>query len=194
MQMRIIYPDQEQITRYGRLRPVVFGNENIVNFFKGVLDGDELFDSLQGKNVFYVLEFVGKGDTGSGLRGRPTPVYKIGVSHGGDATRRLKSYYNSFGESGTGRLCEGVTVRFLCGTQHKTTSRAAFGGFAIDKLEKHLKALFKNSDSVLRASEWIETAELTLKTEIARYLKSHSHFDVQLPARVGNRSGPNTRS
>ena len=77
--MRIIFPDQEQITRYGRLRPVVFGNENIVNFFKGVLNNDELWKLLEGKNVFYVLEFVGKADTSSGLRGRPTPVYKIGV-------------------------------------------------------------------------------------------------------------------
>ena len=192
--MRIIFPDQEQITRYGRLRPVVFGDENIVNFFKGVVDGDELYEALQGKNLFYVLEFVGKADTGSGLRGRPTPVYKIGVSHGGDATRRLKSYYNSFGEAGKGRPCEGVTVRFLCGTQHKSTSRATFGGFAIDKMEKYLKNLFKNSDSILRASEWIQTDELTLRTEIARYLKSKAHTDDQLPARVGNRSGPNTRS
>ena len=139
-----------------------------------------------------MLEFVGKGDSGSGLRGRPTPVYKTGVSHGGDATRRLKSYYNSFGESGKDRLCEGVTVRFLCGTQHKSTSRAHH--FAIDKLEKHLKSLFKANGSVLRASEWIETDELTLSTEIARYLKSKSITDIQLPARVGNRSGPNTRS
>ena len=151
--MRIIYPDQEQIARSGRLRPVVFGDENIVTFFRGVIDGDELYNMLQGKNIFYVLEFVGKGDTGSGLRGRPTPVFKTGVSHGGDATRRLKSYYNSFGESGQGRPCEGVTVRFLCGTQHKSASRATFGGFAIDKLEKHLKSLFKANGSVLRASE-----------------------------------------
>ena len=192
--MRIIYPAQDQITMLGRLRPVVFGAENIVNFFKGVLEGDALWESLQGKNVFYVLQFVGKSDTSSGLRGRPTPVYKIGVSHGGDATRRLKAYYNSFGEAGKGRPCEGVTVRFLCGTQHKNTSRATFGGFAIDKLEKHLKNLFKDSNSVLRASEWIQTDELTLRTEIARYLKSKAHVDDQLPARVGNRSGPNTRS
>ena len=191
--MKIIYPDQEQITRYGRLRPVVFGDENIVNFFKGVVDGDELYESLQGKNIFYVLEFKGKGDTTSGIRDRPTPVYKIGVSHGGDATRKLKSYYNSFGGAGQGRPCEGVTVRFLCGTQHKSTSRATFGGFAIDKLEKYLKKLFKENGSVLRASEWIETDELTLRTEIARYLKSKSITDIQLPARVGNRSGPNTR-
>ena len=192
--MRIIFPDQEQITRYGRLHPVVFGDENIVNFFKGVLEDDELWESLQGKNIFYVLEFVGKADTSSGLRGRPTPVYKIGISHGGDATRRLKAYYNSFGEAGKGRPCEGVSVRFLCGTNHKSTSRATFGGFAIDKLEKHLKNLFKDSDSVLRASEWIQTDELTLQTEIARYLKSKAQTDDQLPARVGNRSGPNTRS
>ena len=91
--------------------------------------------------AFYVLEFVGKGDTSAGLRGRPTPVYKIGISYGGDATRRLKAYSNSFGGSGQGRPCEGVTVRFLCGTQHKATSRATFGGFAIDKLERHLKTL-----------------------------------------------------
>jgi hypothetical protein len=121
-------------------------------------------------------------------------VYKIGISHGGDATRRLKSYYNSFGEAGKGRPCEGVSVRFLCGTNHKSTSRATFGGFAIDKLEKYLKNIFKDSDSVLRASEWIQTDELTLRTEIARYLKSKAHTDDQLPARVGNRSGPNTRS
>ena len=141
--MRIIFPDQEQITRYGRLRPVAFGGENIVNFFKGVVDGDELWESLQGKNVFYVLRFVGKADADSGLTERPTPVYKIGISHGGDATRRLKAYYNSFGEAGKGRPREGVTVRFLCGTNHKSTSRATFGGFAIDKMEKHLKQLFK---------------------------------------------------
>ena len=72
-QMRTLFPDHEQITRYGRLKPVVFGAENVVNFFKGVVDGDELFESLQGKNIFYILEFVGKGDTDSGLRGRPTP-------------------------------------------------------------------------------------------------------------------------
>ena len=171
----------------------MFGGENVVNFFKGVVDGDE-FESLQGKNIFYVLEFVSKSDTSSGLRGRPTPVYKIGISHGGDATRRLKAYYNSFGEAGKGRPCEGVTVRFLCGTHHKSTSRATFGGFAIDKMERHLKQLFRNNDSVLRASEWIQTDELTLRTEIARYLKSKAHVDDQLPARVRNRSGPNTRS
>ena len=53
--MRIIFPDQEKITRYGRLRPVVFGDENIVNFFKGVVDGDELYEALQGKNLFMSL-------------------------------------------------------------------------------------------------------------------------------------------
>ena len=67
--MRIIFSDQEQITRYGCLRPVTFGDENIVNFFRGVVDGDKLFESLQGKNIFYVLEFVGKVDTNSNLRG-----------------------------------------------------------------------------------------------------------------------------
>ena len=192
--MRIIFPDQEQITRYVRLHPVVFGGKTIVNFSPGVLDGDELWKSLQGKNICYVLEFVGKSDTSSGLRGWPTPVYKIGISHGGDATRRLKAYYNSFGEAGKGRQCEGVTVRFLCGTQHKSSSRATFGGFAIDKMEKHLKNLFKDNNSVLRASEWIQVDELVLRPEIARYLKSKAHTDDQLPARVGNRSGPNTRS
>ena len=50
--MKIIFPDQEQLTRYGRLRPVTFGDENIVNFFKGVLDGDELFESLRGKKMY----------------------------------------------------------------------------------------------------------------------------------------------
>ena len=49
--MRTIFPAQEQITRYGRLR-----GENVVNFFKGVLENDELWKSLEGKNVFYVLE------------------------------------------------------------------------------------------------------------------------------------------
>ena len=117
-------------------------------------------------------------------------MYKIGVSHGGDATRRLKAYYNSFGEAGKGSPCEGVTVHFLCGTNHKSTSRSTFGGYAIDRMEAHLK----NIDSVLRASEWIQTDELTLRTEIARYLKSKAHVDDQLPARVGNRSGRNTRS
>ena len=121
-------------------------------------------------------------------------MYKIGVSHGGDATRRLKAYYNSFGEAGKGRPCEGVTVRFLCGTNHKSTSGSTFGNFAIEKMEKYLKNLFKDSNSVFRASEWIQTDELTLRTEVTRYLKSKAHVDNQLPARVGNRSGPSTRS
>jgi hypothetical protein len=50
--MRIIFPDQEQITRYGRLRPVVFGDENIVNFFKGVLEGSKARTSFTSWNLW----------------------------------------------------------------------------------------------------------------------------------------------
>ena len=57
--MKIIFPDQEQLTRYGRLRPVTFGDENIVNFFKGVLDGDELFESLRGKKCILCPRICG---------------------------------------------------------------------------------------------------------------------------------------
>ena len=140
--------------------------------------------AIEGMNIFYVLEFVGKQrETGS------SRVFKIGISRGGEPARRLKAYYNMFGPQSAERRCEGVFVRFIAGTNARSSQGALPSRLQVAKLELAIKTGVADSN-ILRADEWLEITEPALRRKITNFLRTLpvTNEEEALPPRDGLRS------
>lgn len=179
--MHIIFPPQ-QLPNYeqGLGRQIKFGETPLERFVHGRQDGTDgpEADQLIGKRLFYILRFIGKEKPGSRKK-----LFKVGISRGIDGSARLKSYYNSFGQAGAGRPCEGVNILFLCGTGYVEGSNPY--GLQVSQLERFVKRRLK--DQVLRGTEWIECTEAKLVAVVTNWMRRNPQALVD-PPRTGLRS------